>query len=147
MKEQREFLDEILCGDAEAVALCEMLGGISQVWDDLIDGDAEVSAAEINQAFFAAIVELPANPFYFRHFARLHPLIASAVFDWMASNELEKTGSHDRTLAFVLRDNLSAVVTQCASITGGYAWAQQNAARIRRYFHDETLQDYLGGLR
>ncbi|MNR64006.1 hypothetical protein D3C85_1865010 [compost metagenome] len=58
---------------------------------------------------------------------------------------LERTGDHHgRTLAFVLRDQLTSLVVQCAGIVGGFDWMQQVSAEIRRHFHEDALDDYLG---
>lgn len=141
---EREFLLCALQGNASAVGFCELLAAISQTWDDLVDRDVEVTAAQVNEAFFRAVIELPANRFYQDHFASLHPLLQSSVYDWLTANEFERGDAHEKTLAFVLRDSLTAVVTQCAAIIGGHQWAIAMSPKIRRYFQDETLQKYLG---
>lgn len=144
MKE-REFLADVLRGEVGAIAFCELLGSVSQTWDDLFDRDTDASKDRVNAAFFNALIVLPRNPFYQRHFDSLHPLLEAAAMDWMSANDLEQGSEHDRTLAFVLRDSLVSVVIRCAAIVGGYEWAIARAAEIRRFFHDETLEQYIGG--
>jgi len=140
---EHEFLLDVLKGNHEAAAFCESLGAISQAWDDLIDtGDA----AGMNGAMTAALVSLPANPFYREHFTHLQPLVQASIIDWLTANELERGSPHDKTLAFVLRDSLTAVVIQCAAIVGGLPWAIANAPRIRRAMQQEPLSHYLKGL-
>lgn len=143
---ERDFLLKVLKSHAAAISFCELVFAISQTWDDLIDGDVEVTKEQVNDAFFRAVIELPANPFYQAHFAMLHPLLQAAIYDWLTANELERGSAHDKTLAFVLRDSLTAVVTQCAAIIGGHQWAIAAAPEIRRYFQDETLQQFVGGM-
>lgn len=140
---EREFLLDVLKGNAEAVEFCQTLGVISQAWDDAIDTGA---TSEISGAFVSALITLPANPFYRDHFAELQPLIQASIIDWLTANELERGSPHDKTLAFVLRDSLTAVVIRCAAIVGGLAWAIANAPRIRRFFQQEVLSHYLRGL-
>lgn len=144
---EHEFLTDVLKGHEDAVSLCINLGEVSQVWDDLIDGDQELSHERINAAFIAMLTHIPANPFYQTYFPTLRPLIEQAIIDWMTANRFESEGSvHERTLAFVLRDSLVSVVTMCARIIGGLGYAIEVAPAIRRYFHDEVLDTYQEGL-
>lgn len=138
------FIREVLKGNEDATRLCLLLFAISQTWDDLID---EGASADVNQMMVATLLELPANPFYCEHHAKLMPVIQTAVIDWLTANDLEQGSAHERTLAFVLRDSLSAVVIQCAAIIGGISWAIAQAPRIRRFNHDEHLSTYLEGLK
>ena len=145
---ERAFLQRVLQSHGPAIQLCEALFRISQTLDDLIDGDKPVTGELIFQAFWEALIGLPANSFYRQYEPFLRPLMASALQDWRDSVSLERAGDHHgRTLAFVLRDQLTGLVVQCAGLVGGFDWMQQVGAEIRRYFHDEALADYLGELR
>lgn len=140
---ESEWLADVLKDCTPAVDLCLALGMVSQVWDDIVD---EGTSPNLNQAMFAALVEIPANPFYRAHFDQLHPLVSMACMDYLASVQLERGSPHDRTLAFVMRDSYAAIVTQCAALIGGAAYAIAQAVRIRRAVHDEPLIQYLGEL-
>ena len=145
--DQAKFLQSALQGHAPAIRFCLMLFGISQTLDDLIDRDREVSDSTIISAFWQALIELPANPFYREHEPYLRPLMAAALQDWRDSVALERSNSeHNRTLAFVLRDQLTSVVVQCAYLIGGESWMESVGPQIRGYFHDEPLSDYLNDL-
>lgn len=147
MPNEEQFLDEVLLGRNDAILVCRLLGQISQTWDDLIDQDRHVPPKAINEAFTAAVIRLPALPFYREHFGELQPLLRQCFIDWMTANQLERTKSHhDRSMAFVLRDSLVSVVVHCAFLVGGHEHAIAVAPRIRRFFHDETLETYIGGL-
>lgn len=141
---ERYWLMDVLQQCEPAVQFCLDLGAISQVWDDLID---EGHSGAVSEAFIAALAALPANPFYRAHFEQLHPLVTLWCVDYMASVTLERGSDHDRTIAFVLRDSYAAIVQQCAVLIGGLGYAVTQAARIRRAVHDETLADYVGGLK
>ena len=146
--DERQFLNEVLQGCAPAVEFCEQLFRISQLLDDLIDKDKPVSDATITRAFWVALIELPANPFYRQHELYLRPLMASALQDWTDATSMERAGDqHGKHLAFVLRDQLTAVVIQCAYLIGGYGWMQEVSEHIRRHFHEDTLVDYMNDLR
>lgn len=137
-----QFLDRVLLGHRPAVAFCQQLGAISQIWDDLVDGDKEVSSDEINAAFWRALVEVPANPFYQQHFTHLQPLIQAAITDWLDANELERGSTHEQQVAWVLRDSVGAIVVHCAYLVGGYAHMREVSLEIRRALYDESFDEY-----
>lgn len=144
---EREFLQHVLQGQHAPILFCETLFRISQTLDDLIDKDRPVSDDAIYDAFWEALIELPANPFYRAHEPYLRPLMAAALQDWRDSVRLERSGNHHhRTLAFVLRDQLTSLVVQCAYLVGGSQWMQKVSGEVRLHFHEDTLMDYVGEL-
>lgn len=144
---EEAFLMSVLQDHREAVLTCRLLGAISQTWDDLIDRDKPISDERINDAFTDALLRLPAISFYRENIYQLHPLLRQAVIDWQTATHFERNGNaHDKTLAFVLRDSLVALVTHCAFLVGGHSHACKVAPEIRRYFHNESIQHYIGGL-
>ena len=146
MPDEAQFLREVLLGREDAVIVCRLIGQISQTWDDLIDKDRTVSDSEVNAAFTAALIRLPAQPFYREHFLELQPVMRQAVIDWQTANAMEDGGDgHDLSLAFVLRNTLVSFTVHCAFLVGGHEHAVKAAPQIRRYFHDETLEQYIGG--
>lgn len=141
---EREFLQFVLQQQPAPIHFCETLFRISQTLDDLIDRDRPVSDDTIYAAFWEALIELPANPFYRSNEQYLRPLMAAALQDWRDSVKLERHGDHHgRSLAFVLRDQLTSLVVQCAFLVGGTTWMQQVSEQIRRHFHEDTLNSYL----
>lgn len=144
---ERDFLLQVLRGDQYAVAFCETLFSLSQVLDDLVDGDKPVGSTTVVNSFWDALIELPANPFYRMHEQYLRPQMAVALQDWRDSMVLERQPDvHARTLAFVMRDQLTGIVSQAAYLVGGRDWMQEVSPQIRLYFHDESLSDYLTSL-
>jgi hypothetical protein len=142
--DEAKFLHSILRGNAQAVQFCQSLFEVSQTLDDLIDGDSKITQQVVISAFWKTLIEIPANPFYREHEPYLRPLMAMALQDWRDSVVLERSDSeHNKTLAFVLRDQLSGVVTQCAYLLGGESWMASVGPQVRQYFHDEPLSDYL----
>ncbi|WXL27768.1 hypothetical protein WG219_10075 [Ectopseudomonas mendocina] len=145
--EEREFLQHVLQQQPAPILFCETLFRISQTLDDLIDRDRPVSDDMIYAAFWEALIELPANPFYRTHEPYLRPLMAAALQDWRDSVRLERSGDyHCQTLAFVLRDQLTSLVVQCAYLVGGKGWMQQVSEDVRMHFHEDSLQGYIDGL-
>lgn len=139
-----ELLHWALDGHAEAIEFVDLLGSISQTWDDLIDGDCDVSPDAINGMMWRALVELPNNPFYARHFSRLNTLVQQVIIDWHSANVLEAGDTADKRVSFILRDSLAGVIVHCAYLIGGYEWANQVAPVVRRYIHDEDFAAYVG---
>ncbi|MHB0820133.1 hypothetical protein ACYCFK_17885 [Stutzerimonas stutzeri] len=145
---ERAFLQHVLKDHASAILFCESLFRVSQILDDLIDGDRPVAGDAIYRAFWEAMIDIPGNPFYRAHEPTLRPLMAAALQDWRDSVTLERDGDHHgRSLAFVLRDQLTSLVVQCAGLIGGFAWMQDVSAQIRRHFHEDKLADYLHELK
>lgn len=141
---ERSFLRRVLREDVSAILFCEALFRISQTLDDLIDRDKPVTDQAIYHAFFLALIELPGNPFYRDNDVVLRAIMASALQDWKDSVDLERAGDeHGKTLAYVLRDQLTSVAVQVAGLVGGYVWMQQVSVEIRRFFHDEPLGEYI----
>ena len=141
---ERAFLQHVLKDHAAAILFCEALFRVSQTLDDLIDGDKPVTGDAIYAAFWEAMIDIPGNPFYRAHEPILRPLMAAALQDWRDSVTLERDGDHHgRSLAFVLRDQLTSLVVQCAGLIGGFDWMQEVSAQIRRHFHEDKLADYL----
>lgn len=146
-QDEHAFLCRVLPNSPAAVDFCETLFRISQTLDDLIDGDKPVTGDVVVSAFWQALIELPGNPFYRQYEPYLRPLMAGALQDWRDSVSLERSGSrHERTLAFVLRDQLTGVVVQCAYLIGGEGWMRQVGPAIRQHFHEDSLEDYLADL-
>ncbi|WP_423820822.1 hypothetical protein V5738_10825 [Salinisphaera sp. SPP-AMP-43] len=143
---QREFLSRVLGGNESAVAFCERAFRISQNIDDLYDGDKVVDDPKRDALIWDMLVGLPDNPFYQAHFDTLQPLIRAALSDWIDSTTLESGDDHEVSLAFVLRDQLTGVVSQCAYLVGGYQHMRNVSVEIRRHFHNERLDDYQASL-
>ena len=141
--DQELMLEHLFQGNKNAVDMILILGEISQVWDDLIDGD-DCSAEDINKAFSYALVHLPRNPFYEQYFLEIQPLIEQSIMNWVHATEIEKTKNADLYhLSFVLRDSLTDLILRCAMLIGGGQWANDNAIQVRSLFYDESFEDYV----
>ncbi len=137
-----QFLCNALSGHIEAVEFCRTLFRISQVWDDLVDGDESLSTEDINKVFWECLVELPQNPFYQRHFFTLQPLLREYIIQWLDANTLEQGSDHDQNIAFALRDGIGGIISQCAYIIGGYERMRAVSPEIRKHIFEEPLENY-----
>lgn len=145
--DEHEFLKQVLLGNTDAVRFCECLFSVSQVIDDLIDQDKELTARDIERSYWDAMIEIPSNPFYLRHVQTLIPLMQSAFNDWLDANDLEYTDDHGKNIAFVLRDSVGNIVCQVAYLVGGFDHMRSVSPMIRLHIHEETLTAYKEGLK
>ncbi len=135
----------VLRGNVDAVNFCTMLFSLSQTLDDLVDKDKPRTSLDIIRSYHMALVALPENPFYRAHFDYLRPMLALVLQAYADSVVLEEEGSvHGLHLAFVLRDRLTDVVTQCARLLGGWEYAQTVAKDIQMFCQDESLDTFMG---
>jgi hypothetical protein len=139
---QREKWSLILKGNEPAMDFISMIGFISQVWDDLVDGESRPTD-DVNRAFWMALVGLEENRFYQCYRAELVPLMRSYINCWLDANTMERGDHHQKTVAFVLRDMVGDIVCQCAYLLGGYEWMREVSPKIRSIIFDESLNAYL----
>ena len=116
-------------------------------WDDLIDGDREVPAEEINRSMWNVLVTIPENLFFHQNFSQLMPLLKTAIWNWQAANVMERSGDDlDKRIAFILRSTYVDMVSMCAYIVGGRDWAHEVALEARRQTSNEGWEAYLEAL-
>lgn len=146
-QDEHAFLRQVLLDNTPAVEFIETLARISQTLDDLVDGDRSLSQHDVLSCFWQALIELPANPFYRQHEPYLRPIMASVLQDWRDSVVLERSDDlHNRTLAFVMRDQMATLITQCAYLVGGHSWMTRVSVPVRQHVHEEMFEDYLDSL-
>lgn len=141
--QERDFLEKVLRGNSHAIDFILMLFSISQVLDDLVDKDKPVDDLSIIRSYHMSLIALPENPFYRQYFDYLRPMLAVILQCYGDSVELEKGKAHDLHLAFVLRDRLTDIVTQCARLLYGWEYAQTISIDVQRFFQDECLSDFM----
>lgn len=143
MKNQNELLRFAFNGDESAVELANILGGISQIWDDLIDGDNPVSKAEINEMMLDALVQLPRNRFYLQHKETMDVLIEQAIDTWHEANDLEARGEL-LLVAYTIRSAITPVVIRMAYLANaGRQRGREMAYLIRKAVYDEPFDAYV----
>lgn len=144
VKEQ-ELIRRWLQNDPYAIELVNTINAISQTWDDLYDRDQPVETWQINRMMMQALITIPRNPFYQRHFAELQPIIEHAIMTWMDSNQLEQSENpRDWYVSYVLRSVTTEILIHCCYLIGGVQWRLQAAEDIRKtiYRDNESYGDY-----
>lgn len=106
-------------GDRDAVNMLMLLSDITELWDDLIDKDKQVSDGAIHDGFFKVIVSLPNNPFYLKHRAFLTPIIIQSIASWRTANSLATGSRSERALSYTLRNADIQLVTAIVYLTRG----------------------------
>ncbi len=144
---EQEQMMRWMKGDSSAVECIELICNIAHIWDDLIDKDKELSGDTINRVFFEALITLPRNPFYRKHFDHLNSVLLNAISNWQIANRLEREGgSYETSIAFILRSSYVDMVTQAALLQGGQKWGWKVGEEVRRLAHGETYDGYLKNL-
>lgn len=129
-------------GDVDAAAFCLDMWNIVQVWDDLVDRDAETPADVINETFRRAVYTIPTNPFYAAHAHELAPLVHNVVLQWQIANTFEQEreeGDVDR--AWMLRAGIYQLFVYVAGLAVDPVWAAVVGPSIWRTY-GESLADF-----
>ena len=140
MDEQNLFHD-VLKGNADAISMISDFSAVSQIWDDLIDGDKSVPKEAINNVFITLISTIPRNPFYQNNLSELQPILELVVIDWLTANHFEEA-QEMLPLAWGLRDSMASLLVCCTKIVGGIDWAISVSPKIREFVHNEPLEVY-----
>lgn len=121
-------------GDEAAVAMLVRLGEISQIADDLVDGDQPTApSADMARLLLLALVDIPNNPFFARYRAYLAPLLTSALLQWDAANDWARDARREsRIYSFVFRCALERCIVASAYLLGGF----EHARKVEREMHE-----------
>ena len=142
-EERNEKLLDWMAGDHHAVQFVLDLSMLVETWDDLVDKDKPLGEQDIHDAFVAALINFPLNPFYRRHQDALLPLITVAINAWFDSLEMERGDTpHERMWAFFLKDLGLEVFLFCAMLAGGYRHMRAVSMDMRRFFNHETYETW-----
>lgn len=144
-----EVFTQAFQGNAAAVALLENVCELTNIWDDLIDKDnGEVSPESINRAFWIALVDMPENPFYARHYQRLAPILRVGIHNWLAANKFERSGDVKLIdIAHVARYSVGDIVVEMLLIIGGCSWAECWTPIVKPLIAPETRTQYMESLK
>jgi len=141
-----EFLQYAFMGNRDAIALVADFYRIADVWDNLIDKDAAVSDRQINEAFYAALIGIQANPFMRQHFDQLNPVMAAGITNWIIANRMEGMTEAAVDIAHTLRYSVADVFVTAARLLGGLFWAEEVGPELRLRCQRDTLTHYKGEL-
>ena len=130
-------------GNQDALNLFFMLADISQIWDDLVDNDREVSSQEINNAFLIALVYIPSNPFYQTIREQITPMWMTVISAFEVANKFEQEkNEHGLEIAHNLRFALGHVVAFMVQTCVGYAKSREILPDIWKIIVNERYDEY-----
>lgn len=137
-------------GDRDAAMVLKMLTDAADVWDNMVDGDQDVPMLDARTSFHNILVDLPANPFYRAHREAIEAIVAVGAANWKAATGIERmyeSGVTDKLhVAYIIRSSYFDLVTYCAHVLGGPAWAEKVALKARAMNHAETFSNFVGSL-
>jgi hypothetical protein len=111
-----------------------------QMLDDVADGDP-VSRDDLNAVIWAALVTMPANPFFLANAAALQTALAQLVLKWQASDDAERQGQADAR-SYMWRAGYYDLILLVVLLTKGHADAMKDAKTVM-HLYGETLHEYL----
>lgn len=130
-------------GNSDAADLAELLGDISQVWDDLHDKDVAVPATAVDDMMRKALLGLQRNPFFRRYQVAFDMLMEQAIDTWQEANDLEARGELLH-VAYSIRSVITPIWIRIAYLVNGAERGREIAYEIRRaVFSDQSLDDYV----
>ena len=134
-----------------------------QHFDDMLDGDVEIPAADHMRFATLALFEIPTNPFFIRHQLHLLPLIKFSLQGWEDATELELGARefvldvrkeecddpkklscwHDLQISFELRNRFFDLVLYMIELEYGQAARRQATHKWMKLSREyETFDDY-----
>ena len=124
-------------GAEDAVRLYQTLAYATQTADDIVDEPLSVAqSAAMMTRLWAALVDLPSNPFWAAHYARLSPLVLAGVYGWEASNEWQRSADEtSRAFGYVRREAMEPMITYIAHMIGGPDWAMTVEREVHQFYH------------
>jgi exonuclease VII small subunit len=142
---QKQLLEMWLQGNQSAIECANILAGISQTYDDLIDKDqGEVSDSAIHEMMSRSLIALNRNQFFVENREQMIFGLERAFRRWREANDLEANGSVGALrLAYVIRSAVTDLVLDMAYMVGGEQWGRTAAFEIRRFVYDQSWEDYV----
>ena len=137
-----ESVRYVLRGNEAAVAMFMALRDVLHFWDDLVDRDKPLTDADINRAMELVLLELPRMPFYRANFDVIHTTLVSAILNWKAATQFERTDESAAHIAYIIRSDYANILIQCAYLVGGMGWASFITPTIRKLWTNESFEEY-----
>jgi hypothetical protein len=138
-----DLFAKISNGNADAEQFLRIIAGVAHGFDDIVDGDKDISRQEVETLALVLLFDLPRNPFFRAHLYELTALMGAASTNWALSNSFEETGDSAKlSISRILRSSFVDVFTYTAMLCGGAAHGLKMAEDIRLATHHENQTDY-----
>ncbi|WP_420588246.1 hypothetical protein [Bacterioplanoides sp.] len=142
---ERQLIRYWLKENQSAIDLVNAYSAVSQIWDDLHDGDKAVTKSRVNQMMTLALIDIPTSPFFREHYLELMPVVQHCLMTWLDANTLEAVGDdRDLQVSYIIRSVTTDLIIHVAGIVGGPVWRRQAALAIRQaiYHDNEPFEAY-----
>ncbi len=146
---EHPIVEQAVKSNGEALTFLRTIARVLHFFDDLIDRDHPLDDAMIYARMWDALVGLPGDPFYARHYGTLSPILIQSILNWRIATNVERAPQAtpgDLGFAFIIRSTYVDLVTMSAMIIGGVEHAIACGPAIRRWAHAETFPGYLRAL-
>lgn len=112
-----------------------------QIFDDIVDEDKEISRTDKDSLIVTSLVNMHRNPWFDEHRFELWPIVANAVYQWKASDTLERTGVSPEK-CFMWRASWYSVVLYVLSLTRPSGKTLEQAHAVLQLY-GASYPDYL----
>jgi hypothetical protein len=130
-------------GNQDALNMYRALVSLAHAWDDLVDGDKDVSENTTNQAFLTCLVYLPANPFYRQIQDQVLPMWMMVVSAYETANTFERNKDpHGLEIAHSLRYAAGHIVAYAVTVCVGPEKAKEILPDVWKAMFYERFDDY-----
>ena len=145
-EEEREMYSWALKGCEDAMEFFALACRVSQIFDDVWDGDNPVTREQQLSMMLMAMVDMPRTKF-----AQIMGLDAVALIEntwmrWVESNDLEETGDGDLLrISYITRSVLTDMLIEMAGMLYGRDWRREVALKVRPWVYgdNEPYSEYL----
>jgi len=131
-------------GNKAALDMALCLARLSNLVDDLVDKDVNVTTENICEAFLSCLVELPSNPFYAAMQKEIAPMWLPVFSAFETATEFEKKADKEglergHMLRYMPGMIISHAIIRCV----GYQKAREYVPLMWKVVANERLDDYL----
>jgi hypothetical protein len=130
-------------GNQDALDMYRLFAHLAHVWDDLVDGDKEVSEHDINLAFISCLALLPANPFYRSIQEQVLPMWVVVVSSYETANTFERNKDpHGLEIAHGLRYAAGQIIAYAVHVCVGAEKAREVLPEVWKDIFHERFDAY-----
>lgn len=134
---------EWFAGNKDAVEIYQLMCGLADTWDNLIDKDKEVSNEQINDMFITCLYRLPMNPLYKHMQDHISPMWMTVISSYEAANKFEREhDEHGIELAHTLRYSAGHIIAYLILFCVGVEKSREYIPEMWKTFANERFEKY-----
>ena len=140
-QEVLDFFDYATKNNAHAKQYLLDIYFVLHLHDDLIDKDNQRSDADINMAFYKAMIDIPLNPFYQQNCRFLCNMLHCFYLQWIDATRLQKGTDDERKLSYGLNEAAMDIISHVAFIIDGHEWMLHISEKIKTMIVNHQTYD------